>query len=105
MEKSEVFDVPQLRSKLQSLIAGTGFYPAELEALFPRILNEIVLLWGKPELDIYLNGLMVTERTDRQGFPDAVASEIFRLSTIHGAFGLSQGQFASGWAGVNEAHL
>lgn len=105
MEGSEVFDVPQLRSKLQSQMVGSEFYPTELEALFPRILNEIVALWGKSELDVYLNGLMVTERTGRRGFPAVVASEILRLSTIHGALGLSQGQFAIGWASVNEAHL
>lgn len=59
-------------------------YPSELALGFPHILARIAALWGTKEMDDYFHSLMVSDRQNRQGFPAPVATEIFRLSMIHG---------------------
>jgi hypothetical protein len=56
----------------------------ELERKFPRIIERIVELWNKFELDDYLNEIMIDDRGNRQGFPEEVASEILFLRALHG---------------------
>lgn len=75
-------------------------YPHALERGFPHVLARIVGLWGSPELDAYFQSLMVSDRPNRQGFPADAATEIFRLSMIHGMLGLTQGPADAGWLGV-----
>jgi hypothetical protein len=58
-------------------------YPHALENQFPRILEKIMALWDSSELDAYLADLMTTTRTNRQGFPQAVASDIIYLNMLH----------------------
>jgi len=58
-------------------------YPFALESKFPRILSQIMQLWGKPEIDDYFMHLMVSDREDRAGFPPDVAAEIMRLHLVH----------------------
>jgi hypothetical protein len=58
-------------------------YPFALESKFPRILSQIMLLWGKPQIDDYFMSLMVNDREDRAGFPPDVAAEIMRLNLVH----------------------
>ena len=54
--------------------------PAALLRRFPRIANKIADLWGDPVIcERYLNGLMIDQRGDRQGFPSEVAVEIATL--------------------------
>lgn len=80
------FDIPVLREKMLAKLGGKAdAYPHRIEQRFPRILARLVELWGRPEADAYMNGLLVADRADRQGFPDDVASELFRLSMIHAA--------------------
>ena len=59
------------------------FYPRVLEAKFSRIFNKILNLWGNPELDNYLDGLMVDKRGGRKGFPMDVMNDILLLSRLH----------------------
>jgi uncharacterized protein len=59
-------------------------YPHALEQQFPRVLNNILKLWGTPEIHACFADLMVDARGNRAGFPQKVASEIFYLSTLVG---------------------
>ena len=58
-------------------------YPHALEKQFPRIFSQIMALWDSPEIDALFSDLMVTKRSDRQGFPPDVASDIIYLSMVH----------------------
>ena len=60
------------------------FYPAALEAKYPRIFNRIMDLWGMQELEDYFADLMVDKRGGRQGFPPDVLNDILTLSRVHG---------------------
>lgn len=64
-------------------------YPHALEKQFPRVFEKIMALWDSPEFDVYLAQLMMTTRSDRQGFPQEVASDIIYLSMLHGRKGES----------------
>lgn len=56
-------------------------YPHKLAEKFPRIVNRIVELWNNQNaMEEYFQGLMISDRPDRQGFPPDVAAEIFTLS-------------------------
>ncbi len=88
MDEQESFDIPALRAELLAHLGShADVYPVHLEQGFPRILAKIVALWGKPSLEDFLSGLMVSDRPGRQGFPPDVAMEIFRLSMLHGTLG------------------
>ncbi len=58
-------------------------YPHALEKQFPHVFEKIMALWDSSEFDAYLADLMTTTRTDRQGFPREVASDIIYLSMLH----------------------
>lgn len=58
-------------------------YPHALEKQYPRIFGQIMSLWDSPEIDALFSELMVTKRSDRQGFPSDVASDIIYLSMVH----------------------
>ena len=58
-------------------------YPHALEKQFPRVFEKIMELWDLSEFDAYLADLMTTKRTDRQGFPREVASDIIYLGMLH----------------------
>ena len=58
-------------------------YPHALEGQFPRIFEKIMSLWDSPEFDVYLADLMMTTRSNRQGFPQEVASDIIYLHMLH----------------------
>jgi len=61
------------------------FYPHKLEQQFPHILDKIIQIWDSQEFDSHLNKLMLDHREQRrQGFPPEVASELLRLSILHG---------------------
>lgn len=99
-------DVTLLHEQLLRQLGGDPtHYPKRLEEHFPRILGNIVELWGRPELDTYFNELMVSERHDRQGFPGDVAMEIFQLSNVHAGLHLSDAASGTGWAGVQDAEV
>lgn len=69
---------------LQTLGGKEYLYPKNLEEQFPRVLNRILELWNKKEIDMYFKELMFDNRgSNRRGFPHEVASEIFTLSLVH----------------------
>lgn len=107
MDTQEEVDIKAISERIRVYLGDSysSYYPARLEQNFPRILAKIVGLWGKPGLDAYFGELMVPERHDRQGFPEEVAMEIFRLSTVHSSLGLSKEQAGTGWAGIQDAEI
>jgi ankyrin repeat protein len=69
---------------LQILNGNKSQYPHALERQFVRILNRIVELWDTPQIESYLQDLMLDTRGGtRQGFPKEVASDIFNLSRVY----------------------
>jgi hypothetical protein len=59
-------------------------YPQALEKQFPRVFEKIMALWdSSQEFEAYMVDLMTTTRTDRQGFPREVASDIIYLIMLH----------------------
>lgn len=99
MDSKDNYDIPSLREKmLAHLGEKADAYPRQIEQRFPHILAKLVSVWGKPEGDTYLNGLMVADRPGRQGFPPDAASELFRLSMIHGALQPAKSTSQAGWS-------
>jgi hypothetical protein len=79
------YDIPFLRKKMLAYLGKEAdAYPHRLEECFPHILYRLIAVWGYPEANDYLGSLLVVDRSGRSGFPDDVASELFRLSAIHG---------------------
>jgi len=54
-----------------------------LEAKFPRIAKTVRELWGKRELDDYLDRLLIDDRGNREGFPPEVVEALLALSHRH----------------------
>lgn len=103
MDNSENIEVSELRARLTALLGeDKKYYPTQIEERFPRILVQIVAQWGKPELDAYLNELMLPNRPGRQGFPPAIAMEIFHLVNVHSGLNLSVRSSGTGWSGVED---
>ena len=73
-------------------------YPHALEYHFPRVLEKIMELWDTADFDVYLADLMTTTRSNRQGFPQDVASDIIYLCMLHDR--RSQPVRTNSWAGV-----
>jgi ankyrin repeat protein len=69
--------------KFLSIIEGKqNIYPSELEEKYPRIFTKLVDLWQTPDIDSFLQDLMMDKRSgNRDGFPETVAAEIMRLSS------------------------
>ena len=58
-------------------------YPHALEGQFPRVFERIMALWNTPDFEHYMVDLMTTTRTNREGFPREVASDIIYLIMLH----------------------
>lgn len=71
--------------KLLSLIRGhEDAFPWQVADRFPAILEKIVAVWEDPlETRAYLQQLMVTQRENRQGFPEEVYKEIYALYELY----------------------
>jgi len=70
---------------LKVLSNKAEYYPHKLEQQFPHILDKIIIMWDSPEFDSYFNKFMLDKRDQaRQGFPPDIASELMRLSMLHG---------------------
>jgi hypothetical protein len=47
---------------------------------YPHLLNRLAEVWDVPEsVECYLEGLLLTSRSDRRGFPPAVVTELTDL--------------------------
>ncbi len=107
MDTRDAFDISSLREKMLAHLGDkSDAYPRQIEQRFPRILAKLVGLWGKPEGTAYLNGLMFSDdRPNREGFPVDVASELLKLSMIHGALQTQTPKSASSQAGWSDGDL
>jgi hypothetical protein len=56
---------------------------ALLKTLFPRIHERLVTLWGSGPGETYLDGLIMDDRGNRQGFPPDVLRGLLVLQRIH----------------------
>lgn len=79
-------------------------YPDRTVALFPHIASRLAELWGTPDGEHYLHDLLVCDRSDRKGFPEDVAVEIFRLSVLH-SISVAGESRSVGWADPTEVQL
>lgn len=106
MSDAGTCDISVLRQKMLSNLDGkTDAYPYQVERCFPHILARLVEVWGQPEGDTYLNNLLVSNRPNRQGFPDDVAGELFRLSIIHASLLPDIAQTSSGWLSSDDTDV
>ena len=73
-----------MNPRLLNLLNGKeDIYPHLLEEKFPRVFNKLLELWRTPDIDVYLQDLMMDKRGgDRAGFPPEAAMEIIRLSNF-----------------------
>ncbi len=53
-----------------------------IEKRFPRIANELSIYWKSPNIDTYINGMLLDDRGDRLGFPLDVLDELMFLAGI-----------------------
>lgn len=101
--QAEEMDI--LRAKLlEKMGDNADKYTGRVER-FPHIFRKIVELWGRAELDAYLHDLMVSQRVRRAGFPQEVALDILRLSSVHGTLGLSKEPAGSVWQWAAEVDV
>ena len=69
--------------KLAQALQESSHYPLNVYLRFERILRQIETVWGTLAGHEYLETLLMTQRTDRQGFADPVASELIRIHLLH----------------------
>ena len=72
----------------QTLKCTPSHYPHMIEEKFPHILEKIIKLWHLPEGGVYLADLLQPNgrgggRMDRDGFPEKVWQEIFKLNELY----------------------
>ena len=56
---------------------------AVLKSNFPRIHQNIVSMWGRPEGEEFLDNLIMDDRGGRQGFPQDVMGALLLLQRVH----------------------
>lgn len=69
--------------KLARALEQNSLYPLNVYSRFERILKDIESVWGTLAGHEYLETLLLTNRNDRQGFEDPVASELIRIHLLH----------------------
>lgn len=100
------FDIPALRAQFMTLLGSqASIYPANIETAFPRILAKLIELWGSEALEPYIDSLIFSDRPDRHGFPPAVATELFGLSTAHAGFNRTPKPKTTAWEDSDSADL
>lgn len=50
---------------------------------YPHVLERIRALWGHPELETYLNSIMISDRDHRAGFAPEAWLEMARILDVH----------------------
>lgn len=53
-----------------------------IERRFLRIANELIKRWKGPDIDTYLDSLLIDTRGNRMGFPEEVLEEIMFLAGV-----------------------
>jgi len=72
-------------ARLLALLKGNEqHYPQQLSEQYPQIVERIVAVWNAPDTARqYLQGLLMTDRNSRQGFPPQVYTELLALSVLY----------------------
>ena len=105
-DSAPIYDIPALRAKFIALLGEhTTAYPQHVEQEFPRILAQLTERWGTPSLGPYIDSLVFSDRPTRNGFPDPVAAELFRLSSLHLTLNPGRSLSATGWEQTDDADL
>lgn len=100
------FDIPALRAQFLTLLGEhAALYPEQLEKHYPRILAKLIELWDAGSVGTYFDSLVFSDREKRQGFPDEVATELFRLSNLHQALKPVAAVAGTGWEKTDDADL
>ncbi|QLG88503.1 ankyrin repeat domain-containing protein [Chitinibacter bivalviorum] len=69
-------------SRLQEILGSTEF-PQQLISKYPHLAERLILSWGSPALDIFLNELFFDRRGGRQGFEPEIMHELFSIQSLH----------------------
>jgi hypothetical protein len=108
MPNSTTYDLVAIRAALLARLGEkANALPEQTLRLFPHVAARLTEVWGTPDGEHYLQDLLVCDRPDRHGFPDDVASELFRLSVIHSAVveELAGGASGNAWGDPTEIQL
>lgn len=76
---AKIFEFKSMSSGLNS---GRWDEMSAIERRFSRIARELALRWQREDIDQYLNGLLLDDRGNRQGFPAEILEEIMFLSSL-----------------------
>jgi hypothetical protein len=79
----EVAEFARKFPKLAQALQESSQYPLHVYTRFERILRQIEAVWGTLAGHEYLETLLMTQRTDRKGFEDPVATELIRIHLLH----------------------
>lgn len=82
-----------------------GPRPHFLEQRFPHILQRVSALWGKPQLDSYLHGLLGPILPGASGFPKEALAEIIEIKGYCRSRGVSGSVLSVDKPAVREALL
>lgn len=100
------FDVPALRAQFLTLLGEhAALYPERLEKHYPRILAKLIELWETGGVGAYFDSLVFSDREKRSGFPDEVATELFRLSNLHQTLNPPSAVSGTGWEKTDDGDL
>jgi hypothetical protein len=73
-----------LKNTIKEFADFIGDRESILDRDYPRIANQIALLWGYIELSLYLEKLLIVEKgRNRAGFSFEVIQELDKLKDIH----------------------
>ena len=78
---SEVVDKKDQRRPTDKELADEAV--AMLKTLFPHVHQNLVALWGTGPGEAYLDGLIMDDRGNRQGFPLDVLHALLVLQRVH----------------------
>jgi hypothetical protein len=81
--KQSVPDVLLPETQRDSALPMADQQTCHLEEKYPRIIQQLTLLWGHPELETFFEKLWIDDRGNRQGFPPEVMSELMFCSSLH----------------------
>lgn len=73
---------------MQTLKCSKDQYPRMLLKQFPHVLEKIVAKWHSPDFSAFMADLLQTNgrsggRLDRDGFPESVWQELYKLVELH----------------------
>jgi len=68
---------------LKAFEGNEAFFPTHLKEKHPRVISNIVMLWGSQEMDGFLNELLLKPRSGRSALSEKDIAEIVSLQNFH----------------------